>query len=425
MIHESHLFKNGQTLQQVRADFPLLARQINVQGGNTPVPLVYLDNAATTQKPETVIQIETKYYETINANVHRALHTLGEQATEEFEHARESIRSFIGAEKSSEIIFTRNTTESINLVAQSWGGKNVKAGDEIILSEMEHHSNIIPWQLLAERTGCILKFIPFTEQGTLDPDAFRTLITDRTVLTAIIHVSNVFGTENDVSAIISQAHKRDIPVLVDGAQSIPHIPIDVQKLDCDFFTFSGHKMYGPMGIGVLYGKENILEAMPPFMGGGEMIRSVKLSGSTWNDLPWKFEAGTPNVPGALGLAEAMQYIENLGIEEIQTYESLLTEYTLAKFQEMKDVILYGLGKHRTGVFSFTQSGIHPHDMAQFLDRFGIAIRAGHHCAQPLMKKLHVSSTSRASLAFYNTEEEIDFLIDKIQAAGDYFNHGIR
>ncbi len=255
-------------------------------------------------------------------------------------------------------------------------------------------------------------------------DAFRTLITDRTVFVGIIHVSNVFGTENDVSAIISEAHKRDIPVLVDGAQSIPHIPIDVQKLDCDFLAFSGHKMYGPMGIGVLYGKENILETMPPFMGGGEMIRSVKLSGSTWNDLPWKFEAGTPNVPGALGLAEAIQYIENLGIEEIQSYESLLTEYTLAKFQKLKDVILYGPEKHRTGVFSFTQSGIHPHDMAQFLDRFGIAIRAGHHCAQPLMRKLHVSSTSRASLAFYNTAEEIDFLVDKIQAAGDYFNHGI-
>ena len=305
MTTEIPLFKNGQSLRQVRADFPLLARQINVPGENTPVPLVYLDNAATSQKPETVIKIETKYYETINANVHRALHTLGEKATEEFEHARESVRSFIGAVKSSEIIFTRNTTESINLVAQSWGGKNVKAGDEIILSEMEHHSNIIPWQLLAERTGCILKFIPFTEQGTLDQDAFRTLITDRTVFVAIIHVSNVFGTENDVSAIISEAHKRDIPVLVDGAQSIPHTPIDVQKLDCDFFTFSGHKMYDPMGIGVLYGKEQLLETMPPFMGGGEMIRSVKLSGSTWNDLPWKFEAGTPNVPGALGLAEAI------------------------------------------------------------------------------------------------------------------------
>ncbi len=423
-MKNDYFTKKKITPETIRSDFPILQHKIKTPEGNF-IPLVYLDNAATSQKPASVIQVENDYYKTINANVHRALHTLGEEATKEYENARETVRNFIGAQHTEEIIFTRNATESINLVASSWGEKNVREGDEIILSEMEHHSNIIPWQLLAEKTGCILKFIPFTDRGTLDLDVFKTLMTAKTVFIGIIHVSNVFGTENNVSFIISEAHKQNIPVLIDGAQSIPHINIDVQKLDCDFFAFSGHKMYGPMGIGVLYGKEKFLESMPPYMGGGEMIRSVKLTGSTWNDLPWKFEAGTPNVPGALGLAEAMHYIENSGFSAIQEYESLLTNYTLEKFKELDEITLYGPETHRTGVFSFTYPGIHPHDIAQFLNRYGIAIRAGHHCAQPLMRKLRVSSTSRASIAFYNTEKEIDFLIDKIKAAGDYFNHGIR
>ncbi len=422
---DSPLFKNGQSLRQVRAEFPILGQSLHLQGSSIPVPLVYLDNAATSQKPAAVIQRESAFYNTTNANVHRALHTLGEKATEEYENARKTVQGFINAEHASEVIFTRNTTESINLVAASYGGSHVKAGDEIILTEMEHHSNIIPWQLLKEKTGCVLKFIPFTNEGTLDLDVFKSLITEKTVLIGVIHVSNVFGTENDISEIITEAHKSDIPVLIDGAQSIPHMPIDVQKLDCDFFTFSGHKMFGPMGIGVLYGKEQLLETMPPYMGGGEMIRSVRLSGSTWNDLPWKFEAGTPNVPGALSIEEAIFYIQSLGIDEIQAYESFLTDYTLNRFSELDEVILYGPKTKRTGVFSFTYPGIHPHDMSQFLDRYGIAIRAGHHCAQPVMRKLKVPSTSRASIAFYNTTEEVDYLIEKIKAAGEYFNHGLR
>lgn len=425
MSSDSPLFKNGQSLIQVRADFPILGQTLHLPGSSKPTPLVYLDSAATSQKPASVIQREPAFYNTTNANVHRALHTLGERATEEYENARRTVQTFINAKHVSEIIFTRNTTESINLVASSWGGSNVKAGDEIILTEMEHHSNIIPWQLLKEKTGCTLKFIPFTKEGMLDLDIFKSFLNERTVFVGIIHVSNVFGTENNISAVISEAHKQNIPVLVDGAQSIPHMAVDVQKLGCDFFTFSGHKMLGPMGIGVLYGKEHFLDAMPPYMGGGEMIRSVRLSGSTWNDLPWKFEAGTPNVPGALGIEEAIRYLENLGMDEIEAYESFLTEYTLARFRELEDVILYGPETKRTGVFSFTYPGIHPHDMSQFLDRYGIAIRAGHHCAQPVMRKLKVPSTSRASIAFYNTKEEIDYLIEKIKAAGDYFNHGIR
>lgn len=424
MEESRSIFKNKYTHRQVRDDFPILNRKIKTPDNNSMMPLVYLDNAATTQKPIQVINAVREYYETTNANVHRALHTLGEQATEMYENSRETVREFIGAESTSEIIFTRNTTESINLIAYSWGNKNVKAGDEILLSEMEHHSNIIPWQLLAERTGCVLKFIPFNENGTLDMEAFKSLLNEKTVFVGITHISNVFGTKNDIKTIIEEAHRRSIPVLIDGAQSTPHLSIDVAELDCDFFVFSGHKMYAPMGIGVLYGKEKLLDAMPPFMGGGEMIRSVKLTGSTWNDLPWKFEAGTPNVPGVLGLAEAVNYLETLGMDYIGAYEAELTAYTLKEFRKLTDTVLYGPEKQRTGVFSFTHSYIHPHDMSQFLDRFGIAIRAGHHCAQPLLRKLKISSTSRASISFYNTKEEIDFLIDKIKAAGEYFNHGV-
>jgi cysteine desulfurase / selenocysteine lyase len=416
-------FANGKTVDQIRNDFPILNRKLKLVDNDDPVNLVYLDTAATAQKPLSVVEAPGKYYSEQNSNVHRALHTLGEEATALYEGTREKVRKFINAEHSHEIIFTRNTTESINLLASSLGS-DFRADDEIILTEMEHHSNLVPWQLLSSRTGCRLKFIPIDQNGNLELDKLDNLITDKTVLIAVVHISNVFGTVNDIEHIINKAHRNNIPVLIDGAQSAPHMIIDVQKLDCDFFAFSAHKLYGPMGIGVLYGKEKYLEKMPPFMGGGDMIRSVKLSGSTWNDLPWKFEAGTPNVAGAAGLGAAMDYLDEISFESISEYENSLTDYAFKRFSEIDDITLYGPVENRAGVFSFTHEVIHPHDMAQFLNRFGIAVRAGHHCAQPAMRKLKVSSMARASFSFYNTKSEIDFLIEKIIAAGVYFNNGI-
>lgn len=423
-MKEKWIFANGKSVQQIRDDFPILGQKITLVGNPIQADLVYLDTAATSQKPQSVIMAEDRYYTRQNSNVHRALHTLGEEATRVYEGARDKVRSFINAEHSHEIIFTRNTTESINLVAASFGS-SLGPQDEVLLTEMEHHSNLVPWQLLSEKTGCKLKFIPIDQNGELELDKLDKLLTPETALVGVVHISNVFGTVNDIDQIIARAHSMNIPVLIDGAQSTPHIPIDVKKLDCDFFAFSGHKMYGPMGIGVLYGKEKFLEKMPPYMGGGDMIRSVRLTGSTWNDLPWKFEAGTPNVAGAAGLEEAIDYMNDLGFKSITKYENMLSGYAARLFKDLKDVKLYGPSGHRAGVFSFTHKALHPHDMAQFLDSYGIAVRAGHHCAQPAMRKLKVSSMARASLSFYNTKKEIDFLIEKINDAGDYFKNGIR
>lgn len=417
------IFANGKSVGEIREEFPILHNRINLVGNDTTVDLVYLDTAATAQKPLRVIEAENHYYRKQNSNVHRALHTLGETATALYEGTREKVRSFLNAEHRHEIIFTKNTTESINLVAASFGS-SFGPDDEILLTEMEHHSNIVPWQLLSNRTGCKLKFIPINDQGELDLDKLNDLLTERTVLVGVVHVSNIFGTINDIKTIIDKAHNMNIPVLVDGAQSSPHMAIDVQNLDCDFFVFSGHKLYGPMGIGVLYGKEKFLDKMPPYMGGGDMIRSVKLTGSTWNDLPWKFEAGTPNVGGAAGLGAAIDYINELSFNSICDYENMLTEYAGELLSDIKNIKIYGPTKQRTGVFSFTHNDLHPHDMAQFLDRFGIAVRAGHHCAQPAMRKLKVSSMARASLSFYNTRSEIEYLVEKINAAGEYFSNGI-
>ena len=417
------IFANGKSVGEIREEFPILQKKIKLVGNENPVDLVYLDSAATAQKPLQVIEAENRYYLEQNSNVHRALHTLGETATAVYEGTRDKVQSFINAEYRHEIIFTRNTTESINLLASSFGS-SLGSDDEILLTEMEHHSNLVPWQLLSERTGCKLKFIPISQNGELELDKLDKLISEKTALVGVVHISNIFGTVNDIKKIIDKAHSMDIPVLIDGAQSIPHLPIDVQELDCDFFAFSGHKLYGPMGIGVLYGKEKYLEKMPPYMGGGDMIRSVKLNGSTWNDLPWKFEAGTPNVGGAAGLGAAIDYVGELGFEFISDYENMLSKYAGKLFSEIEDIKLYGPTGHRASVFSFTHKDLHPHDMAQFLDRFGIAVRAGHHCAQPAMRKLKVSSMARASFSFYNTRSEIKYLIEKINEAGEYFNNGI-
>jgi cysteine desulfurase/selenocysteine lyase len=393
----------------VRADFPIL------EGG-----LAYLDNAATTQKPRQVIEALAGYYRESNANVHRALHRLGEAATEAFEEGRRTVARFIAAAGPAEIVFTRGATEAINLVAASWGRSNVSAGDEILLTEMEHHSNLVPWQLLAEATGATLRFIPFREDGSLDLDRLEALLTARTKLVAVTAMSNVFGTINDTQRIVGAAHAAEIPVLLDGAQSVPHLPVDVQALDCDFLAFSGHKMYGPTGIGVLYGKKRLLEAMPPYQAGGEMIRSVWLDRSTWNDLPYKFEAGTPHIAGAVGLKAAIEYLSGLGMERIRAYEDSLTRYALERLGAVDGLTVHGEAPVRGGVISFTLDGVHPHDVAQYLDSEDIAIRAGHHCAYPIMRKLGVPATARASLAFYNTAGEIERLAGALNRAKEFF-----
>lgn len=409
----------GRSVASIREEFPILSRTTG-----DGAPLVYLDNAATTQKPLAVIEAITGYYRSMNANVHRGVHTLGEEATAAFEGARERVRGFINAERTREIIFTRGATESINLVAGSWGGANIREGDEILLTEMEHHSNLVPWQMLAAEKGAKLKFIPFTESGELELDSLDRLWSGRVRLVSVVWMSNVFGTVNDVKRIVRYAHERGVPVLLDGAQAVPHIKTDVRDLGCDFLAFSGHKMYGPMGIGVLYGKEAILEAMPPYMGGGEMIRSVWFDRSTWNELPWKFEAGTPNVEGAVGLAAAAEYLETLGMDGIASYEARLTAYAVDRLDSIPGISVYGRAARRGAVISFLLRSLHPHDTAQFLDSRGIAIRAGHHCAHPLMRRLKIPATARASFSFYNTFEEIDALHRAIVEAEAFFN-GVR
>jgi len=419
IAHENAQLIGSRTVEDVRADFPLLDRTVN---GRT---IAYLDNAATSQKPRAVIDAIRVYYEHGNANVHRALHTLGEEATAAYEEARGKVQRLLNARSSREIVFTRGTTEAINLVASSWADAELKPGDVILVTEMEHHSNLVPWQLACARRGCTLRAVPITEEGTLDLAEIERDWHPRTRLVAVTYVSNVLGTINDVKAIAALAHERGAAVLVDGAQAVPHLRVDVQDIDCDFLAFSGHKTYGPMGIGALYGKEALLDAMPPWMGGGEMIRSVSLEGSTWNDLPWKFEAGTPNVEGAVGLSEAIDYLYALGLPAIRGWEEILAAYARERLAAVTGITLYGAARHHrpgrsAGVFPFTLGGIHAHDVAQFLDREGIAVRAGHHCAQPLARRLGVPATARASLAFYNTFSEIDRLAESLDSARRFY-----
>lgn len=396
----------------IRKEFPILAQRIHGK------PLVYLDNAATTQKPRCVIDAISEGYCTINANVHRGVHHLSQVATERFEEARRKVQSFINAAHSHEVIFTRGTTESINLVASSFGGTFLKKGDEVIISAMEHHSNIVPWQMLRERIGITLRIIPLTDTAALDMDAYRNMFNERTRLVSITHVSNVLGTTNDVKDCIAIAHKYGVPVLIDGAQSTPHIRIDVQELDADFLVFSGHKIYAPTGIGVLYGKEHLLDAMQPYHGGGEMIQSVKFEKTTYNTLPYKFEAGTPDYIGAMALGRALDFVSETGMDAISAHERALTRYTLERMQEINGIRIFG--QPDGAVISFLVGDIHPADMGTLLDHLGIAIRTGHHCAQPLIDSLGIPGTVRASFAMYNTREEADALIEGIKKVARMF-----
>lgn len=404
------------SVADIRTDFPILER---VPPGSKN-PIAYLDNSATTQKPRSVVEALDRFYLETNANVHRALYRMGEEATAAFEEARRKVQRFVNAASPREIVYTHGTTEGINLVAYSWGRANIHEGDEILLTEMEHHSNLIPWQLLARERGATLRFIPFREDGSLDIDSVDRLVTERTRLVAVVHLSNVLGTINDVRRIVEVAHESGIPVLVDGAQSVPHIPVDVQALDCDFLAFSGHKMCGPTGVGILYGKERLLEEMPPFLGGGEMIEAVWLDHATWNELPYKFEAGTQPIAEAVGLGAAVDYLSGLGLENVARYERELTAYTEERLEKVPGITLYGRAAGRAGVFSFNIEGMHSHDVAQFLDTEGICVRSGHHCAHPVMRKLDITSTARASLYFYNNREEIDRLGDALDRAKEFF-----
>ncbi len=401
----------------LRRDFPILSREIHGKR------LIYLDNAATSQKPKAVIEALVDYYSRTNANVHRGIHALSEEATALFEGARAKVAHFIGAPKPSTVIFTRNATEAINLVAQSWGGKHIGSGDEILLTEMEHHSNLVPWPMLAQKKGATLKFIPVTREGELDLNQLPRLLTDKTRLVSVTLMSNVLGTINPVNLIIQQAHAKGIPVLLDGAQGVPHLPVNVLELNCDFLVFSAHKMLGPTGVGVLYAKEAILEEMDPFLGGGDMIRDVWWDHSTWNDLPWKFEAGTPNIADVIAFGAAIDYLQKIGMHEIRQHEEILTQRVLELLQGIEGITLYGpLDPRRRGAaISFNVNGIHPHDLGQILDEEGIAIRAGHHCCKPLMRKLGVAATARASFYLYNTEEEAKALVQALHKAREVFS----
>lgn len=391
-----------------RQDFPILSREVHKH------PLVYFDNAATTQKPQCVIDAIAREYAEVNANVHRGIHYLSQQATELHEAARETVRKFINARSTSEIIFTRGTTESINLVAYSFGEAFLKEGDEVILSVMEHHSNIVPWQLLRERKGIVIKVVPMNEAGELDMDAYRALFTPKTRLVSICHVSNVLGTINPAQEIIRIAHDAGAKVLLDGAQSVPHFPVDVQALDCDFMVFSGHKIYGPTGIGVLYGKEDLLDQLPPYQGGGEMIARVSFEHTTFERLPYKFEAGTPDYVGTHALATALDYLSAIGLNRIAAHEEDLTQYAMTQMHEIEGMKFFGTAAAKTSVVSFNVGHIHPLDLGTLLDRLGIAIRTGHHCAQPLMARCGVESMARISFGLYNTREEVDSFIKALQ-----------
>ena len=389
---------------RIRADFPILAREVYGK------PLVYLDNAATTQKPRVVIDAIRRFYEETNANIHRGLHFLSERATEQYESVRSKVRDFLGAGDDREIVFTRGTTEAINLVAASWGRWQLRPGDEIVLSAMEHHSNIVPWQLVCEATGAKIRVIPMDDSGELQLEEYEKLLGPRTKLVAITHVSNALGTVNPVQKIVAAAKAVGARVLVDGAQAVPHLPVNVQALGCDFYAFSGHKLFGPTGVGVLWGRAELLDAMPPYQGGGEMIRTVTFERSTWNHIPHKFEAGTPPIAEVIGLGAAIDYVEQVGREAISQHEHGLLARAIQGLSAVPGVRIVGAAKHKAAVVSFVLDGIHPHDVGTILDREGIAIRAGHHCAQPLMQRLGLVATARASFALYNTVEEADALV---------------
>ena len=401
-------------IQKIREDFPILGREVYGK------PLIYLDNGATTQKPRCVVEAITDEYYSVNANVHRGVHFLSQQATELHEASRETVRRFINARSSNEIVFTRGTTESINLLASSFADSQMKEGDEVIVSVMEHHSNIVPWQLQAARKGIVLKVIPMNDRGELLLDEYEKLFSERTKLVSFAHVSNVLGTVNPAKEMIATAHAHGVPVLIDGAQSVPHMKVDVQDLDADFFAFSGHKIYGPTGVGVLYGKEEWLDKLPPYQGGGEMIQSVSFEKTTFNELPFKFEAGTPDYIGTTALAKALDYVSAIGMENIAAHEHELTLYAMQRLKEINGMRIFGEAEHKSSVISFLVGNIHHLDMGTLLDRLGIAVRTGHHCAQPLMIRMGIEGTVRASFGLYNTKEEIDVLAAGIERVSRMF-----
>ncbi len=400
-------------IDTVRRDFPILHQEVNGQ------PLVYLDSGATTQKPQCVIDAIVDYYSSYNANVHRAAHSLSEKATARFERAREKLAHFINSTSPREVLWTRGTTEAINLVASSWGSENLKSGDKILVSALEHHSNIVPWQLVAQQKGAEVVPIDVTENGDIDLDALDTLLGEQVKMVAVSHVSNALGTVNPVQEIVQRAHYYGAKVLIDGAQAVSHFPVDVQSLDCDFYAFSGHKLFGPTGIGVLWGRENLLEAMPPYQSGGEMIETVRFSGTTFNELPYKFEAGTPDIAGAIGLAAAIDYLNRFDRQEVAAHETQVLHYAIAKGEELSGIKRVGTAKQVAGVYSFLLEGAHPADLGTLLDQQGIAIRTGHHCAQPLMERYGISGTARASFAMYNSVEDVDRLFKALAKAKQF------
>ena len=405
----------GFDAEKVRADFPILQQQVNGK------PLVYLDNGATSQKPQAVIDELVRYYSTENANVHRGVHTLSQNATDSYEGARAKLRSLLNAADDHEIIFTRGTTDSINIVAQAFGKQTLGPGDEVIVSNMEHHSNIVPWQMLREEKGIVLKVVPIDDSGELLMDEYERMLSPRTKLVSITHVSNALGTILPVEQIVGMAHAQGVPVMLDGAQAVPHLPVDVRKLDCDFYVFSGHKLFGPTGIGVLYGKAELLESMPPVHGGGEMIKSVTFEKTIYNDLPYKFEAGTPNIAGAIGLGAAIDYVQSVGYDAFGAYEDELLDYGTKALEQIGGLRIIGTSPHKAGILSFVIENIHPHDIGTILDAEGVAVRTGHHCAQPVMQRFQIPATARASMAMYNTKEDIDALVRAIDRVIEVFS----
>jgi len=400
---------------RIREDFPLLRQTVNGH------PLVYLDNAATSQKPQVVIDSLVNYYTTENSNVHRGVHTLSQMATEDYEGSRGKIRRLLNAEKDEEIIFVRGTTEGINLVAQTFGRQNIGQGDEIIISCLEHHSNIVPWQMICEERGAVLKVVPINDDGELMMEEYEAMLGPRTKLVSMLQISNALGTINPAKQVVALAHSRGVPVLLDGAQAAPHMPVDVRDLDCDFYVFSGHKLYGPTGIGVLYGKADMLNAMPPFQGGGDMIKSVTFEKTLYNDLPYKFEAGTPNIAGAIGLGAAVDYVTEIGLDRISDYEQGLLDYGTECLSSIEGLRLIGTAAHKAAILSFVMDKAHPHDIGTILDSQGVAIRTGHHCTQPLMDRLGITATARASMSFYNTKAEVDELVKGIDRVIEVFS----
>ena len=406
---------SGFNAERVRADFPVLQQQVNGK------PLVYLDNGATSQKPQAVIDELVRYYSTENANVHRGVHTLSQHATEDYEGARAKVKRLLNAADDHEIIFTSGTTQGINIVAQSFGRQNFGEGDEIIVSNMEHHSNIVPWQMLCEEKGAVLRVVPIDDAGELDIDGYEAMLSPRTKLVSITHVSNALGTILPAERIVASAHAQGIPVLLDGAQAVPHMPVDVRRLDCDFYVFSGHKIFGPTGIGILYGKAEMLEEMPPVQGGGDMIKSVTFEKTIYNDLPYKFEAGTPNIAGAIGLGAAIDYVHSIGYDSFASHEDELLEYGTRALESIEGLRIVGTSPHKAGILSFVMENVHPHDIGTILDAEGVAVRTGHHCAQPVMQRFQIPATVRASLAMYNTREDIDALVRAIDRVIEVFS----